>query len=246
MKTIDLNADLGEGGGHDAELMALISSCNIACGGHAGDEESMRAAVFAAQAHDVAIGAHPGYVDTEFFGRRFLDLPLEVLMGQIRNQIEGLLRIAGTLHHVKLHGALYHHANRDPALAKAFVELVFELLPKPLIYAPPTGRLIDVAKALGLPVLAEGFIDRRYLESGELCPRSEAAAVIEDVEEAVGQALRMVIEGCVMAANGKAIPMDVQTLCVHGDGGSALEILRCVRERFGREGIRVVVGEDTD
>ncbi len=232
MKTIDLNADLGEGGEHDAEIMLSISSCNIACGGHAGDEENMRAAVSAARANGVAIGAHPGYVDPEFFGRRFLDLPLDVVIAQIRNQIEALLEIAGTLHHVKLHGALYHQANQDPALAKAFAALVLELLARPLIYAPPTGQLIDAAKAMGLPVLAEGFIDRRYLESGELCPRSEAAAVITDVDEAVEQALKLANEGHVIAINGKVIPMKVQTLCVHGDGASALKILRRVREKL--------------
>jgi UPF0271 protein len=243
MKTIDLNADLGEGGEHDAELMALVSSCNIACGGHAGDEESMRTAVSMAQANGVAIGAHPGYVDPEFFGRRFLELPLDVVMGQIRNQIEALLKIAGSLHHIKLHGALYHQANQEPELAKAFAALVFELLPKPLIYAPPTGQMIDAAKALGLSVVAEGFIDRRYLDNGELSPRSDALAVITDVDEAIEQAYKLANEGCVIARTGKVIPMDVQTLCVHGDGVSALEILRRVRESFVREGIRVVVSE---
>jgi UPF0271 protein len=229
MKTIDLNADLGEGGEHDAELMALISSCNIACGGHAGDEESMRVAVSLAQANGVAIGAHPGYVDREFFGRRFLDLPLDVVIAQIRDQIEALLEIAGSLHHIKLHGALYHQANQDPEIAKAFSSLALELLTKPLIYALPTGRLIDTAKAMGLPVVAEGFIDRRYLESGELCPRSEADSVITDVDEAVEQALKLANEGHVIAINGRVIPMKVQTLCVHGDGKSALEILRRLR-----------------
>ena len=232
MIKIDLNADLGEGRRHDKELMSLISSCNIACGGHAGDEESMRTAVSLARANGVAIGAHPGYFDPDFFGRRFLDLPLDVVIDQIRNQIERLLKIAGTLHHIKLHGALYHQANQDPALAKAFVALVLELLPMPLIYAPPIGQLIDAANAMGLPVLAEGFIDRRYLENGELCPRSEVDAVITDVDEAVKQAMRIVTEGRVIATNGKMIPMDVQTLCVHGDGESALDILLGVRGRF--------------
>lgn len=232
MKIIDLNSDLGEGGEHDAKIMSLISSCNIACGGHAGDEESMRAAVSLARANGVLIGAHPGYVDPEFFGRRFLDLPLDVVIDQIRNQIERLLKIAGSLHHVKLHGALYHQANQDPKLADAFAVLVLELLPKPLIYAPPTGKLMDAAKGMGLPVVAEGFIDRRYLESGELCPRSEVDAVITDVDEAVEQALKLANEGHVIAINGKVIPMDVQTLCVHGDGASALETLRRVREKL--------------
>jgi UPF0271 protein len=240
MKTIDLNADLGEGGDHDAEIMSLISSCNIACGGHAGDDESMRIAVSAAQTNGVAIGAHPGYVDPEFFGRRFLDIPLDVVIGQIRNQIERLLEIAGTLHHIKLHGALYHQANQDPELAKAFAALAVELLAKPLIYAPPTGQLVDAAIAMGLPVLAEGFIDRRYLENGELCPRSEAAAVITDVDATVEQALKLATEGRVIATNGKVIPMDVQTLCVHGDSPSALQILRSVREAFEKQDVQVV------
>lgn len=229
MKTIDLNADLGEGGEHDAELMALISSCNIACGGHAGDEETMRIAVSLAKANGVAIGAHPGYVDCEFFGRRFLDLPVEVVIGQIREQVQRLKKIAGELHHIKLHGALYHQANRDAELAMAFGKLALELMPDPLIYAPPMGEMMNAAKALGLPVLAEGFIDRRYLDNGELCPRSETGAVITDVDQAVEQALMMINQGRVIAMNGKAIPMKVQTLCVHGDGASALEMLRRVK-----------------
>ncbi len=226
MKKIDLNADLGEGGKHDSELMSLVTSCNIACGGHAGDELSMRVAVDLAKANGVAIGAHPGYVDQEFFGRRFLDLSVEVVIGQIREQIERLMGIAGSLHHIKLHGALYHEANRDEALAEAFAELVLELMAEPLIYAPPTGKMIDAARALEIAVMAEGFIDRRYLENGELCPRSEAKAVITDVDEAVEQALMMAREGRVVTVCGKVIPMEVQTLCVHGDGLSAVEMLK--------------------
>lgn len=153
MRVIDLNADLGEESGHNGKLMDLISSCNIACGGHAGDDESMRAAVFAAQTRGVAIGAHPSYDDPEFFGRRPLELPTQVVIGQIRLQLQRLLEMVDELHHIKLHGALYHRANQDRALAMAVAELVVELMPKPLIYAPPTGQLVDAAKAVGCQFL---------------------------------------------------------------------------------------------
>lgn len=239
MRAIDLNADLGEGSGYDEELMDLVSSCNIACGGHAGDDESMRAAVFAAQKRGVVIGAHPSYEDPDFFGRRPLALPTQVVIGQIRLQIHRLLEMVDGIHHIKLHGALYHRANQDSELAKAVAELAFELMPKPLIYAPPTGHLIDAARTVGLPVLAEGFMDRRYLESGELCPRSETNAVIEDPAEAVEQALMLATEGRVIATNGKVIPMNIQTLCVHGDSPSALELLRSVRESFKKHGMQI-------
>lgn len=242
MMVIDLNADLGEGGGHDEELMDWISSCNIACGGHAGDHESMLAAVFAAKERGVMIGAHPSYNDREFFGRRHLKIPLPEVVGQIRDQVQCLLEIAGELHHIKLHGALYHFANRDPELAGAVLELVRELMPKPLIYAPPRGCLADAAKYLEISIFAEGFMDRCYLESGELCPRNEMNAVIVDPAEAAEQALRMVAEHRVIATNGKVIPMKIRTLCVHGDNPGAIELLRSVRDTFEKHGIQIAAG----
>jgi UPF0271 protein len=224
MSMIDLNADLGEGGSQDEALLRLVSSANIACGGHAGDEGTMRRAIELAMGAGVLIGAHPGYEDREHFGRRALVLPLEEVTSLVRRQTERLMGVAGrmgaTVLHVKVHGALYNQADHDRQLADAVVRGVLAVSPDLILYGPPSGALAAAAHAAGVILCAEGFADRRYLENGFLMPRAEPGAVITDVEEAVAQALMLVAEG------------KVKTLCVHGDGATAAEILRVLRERL--------------
>jgi UPF0271 protein len=215
---IDLNVDLGEGGAHDAELTALASSVNIACGGHAGDEKSMLRAVGLARASGTAIGAHPSYEDREEFGRRHLDLTWEEIADSVAWQVEALARIS-PLHHVKPHGALYNQAQGDEEIARAVVEGISRVLPETLIYTLPGGELARVALEKGHRVWGEGFIDRGYQEDGRLIPRGEKGALIEDVEEAVAQAMRL------------AEREEIETLCVHGDGLRAVEILTKLRAR---------------
>lgn len=241
MHFIDLNVDLGEGGNEDAALIALASSANIACGGHAGDEMTMRAAIQAALEAGVAVGAHPGYEDRENFGRRALDLPLEEVTEMVARQVRRLMEIAAPLgaeiHHVKPHGALYLQADRDAALAGAVVAGVKKWRPGCAFYVPPGGELARAGKCGGLQVVPEGFVDRRYGENGDLLPRAEPGAVIEDQSAAIAQAASIAWHQRVVSASGTVIPLPAATLCVHGDGSHAVATLRAVRNALESTGI---------
>ncbi|MES2437685.1 MAG: 5-oxoprolinase subunit PxpA [Verrucomicrobiota bacterium] len=229
MRLIDLNADLGEGGSEDEALLGLVSSANIACGGHAGDEETMRRSIRWAKAAGVAIGAHPGYEDPEHFGRRAMTLPLEKVTDLVQRQVGKLAMLAteqgAPLHHVKPHGALYNQAGRDPLLADAVVEGIRRVSPQLILYAQPGSELDKAGRNAGLTVCPEGFADRRYRDDGSLMPRGEPGAVIKDVADAVAQAMEI-------ASTGK-----VETLCVHGDGVTAVAILKALRDKFGEAGL---------
>lgn len=231
MRFIDLNADLGEGGSHDAALLELVTSANIACGGHAGDEETMRRSIEWALASGVAIGAHPGYDDREHFGRLAMVLPLEKITDLVRRQVESLASLAGKagaqLHHVKPHGALYNQSSRDPLLAAAVVAGITGVSPDLILYSLPASALAEAARAAGLTVYAEGFADRRYRLDGSLMPRGEPGAVIKDVDSAVAQALEITAS------------RNVETLCVHGDGVTAVAILRALRDKLGEAGLTI-------
>ena len=239
MRAIDLNADLGEGGSQDAELMALASSVNIACGGHAGDKETMDASVEEALEAGVAIGAHPGYEDREGFGRLPMDLEPAAVADLVSQQVGRLTEIAAGIHHVKPHGALYNQANRDPELAAAVVEGVKRIVPDCEFYVPPGGALAAAAEAAGLAVRAEGFVDRRYQENGTLVPRGEPGAVIEDVDEAIAQALQIACKERVRTVTGTWIPLPAKTLCVHGDSPRAVELLGAVRQALEAAGFTI-------
>jgi 5-oxoprolinase (ATP-hydrolysing) subunit A len=243
MQTIDLNVDLGEGGSEDARLISLASSANIACGGHAGDETTMRNAIAAAITAGVAIGAHPGYEDREHFGRRALDLPPMEIADMVRRQVERLALQANAagaqIHHVKPHGALYLQANRDPELAAAIADAVSRLIPGCRWYVPPTGCLAEAGNAAGLVVIPEGFVDRRYGENGDLLPRSEPGAVIEDLASAVAQAGEIALNQRVLSISGNWLPLPAATLCVHGDGQHAVDTLRSVRNSLEAAGVLI-------
>ncbi len=238
MRMIDLNVDLGEGGAHDAELIALASSANIACGGHAGDESTMRAAVSACLEHGVAIGAHPGYEDRKNFGRMPMNLSADEVTDLVSRQVERLATIT-EIHHVKPHGALYNQADRDPVLAAAVVRGVVRVLPGCVLYAPPAGALASAAKTAGLTLHAEGFADRRYQTDGSLVPRNEAGAVIEKVPEAVAQALEIALRQRVKTRKNPWIPLPARTICVHGDGLEALRLLGEIRRSLEAAGFTI-------
>jgi UPF0271 protein len=222
---IDLNCDLGEGCPYDAELMPLITSANIACGAHAGDASTMHAALWAAARHGVQVGAHPGFPDRDYFGRRELARTAEQVYEDCVYQIgalAGLARTAGVrVAYVKPHGALYNMACRDDAYARPVVDaaVLFGLA----LMGLPGSRLQAVC-GNRVPFVAEGFADRRYLPDGSLVPRSRPDAFVEDPAEAVRQAETLLRE------------RGVRTLCVHGDNPQAVAFVRALRAALAARG----------
>ncbi len=227
--SIDLNADLGEGDLHDAELFNIVSSCNIACGGHAGDEASMRSTVAAALANDVAIGAHPSYPDTEGFGRRSWHLGGNDLRLSLIEQINALWTIAAeqgaVVTHVKPHGALYNDVVTDSDLAELVVSAVMEAAPGAAVVGMPESELESAATNSSLEFVAEAFIDRAYQDDGQLVPRSEAGAVHDSLETIVKQAV--------------SLSSSADTLCIHGDTPGCVEAAKAVRAALEERGVEI-------
>lgn len=240
---VDLNADLGEGAPDDAELLALVSSANIACGWHAGDARLMQATVAAALERGVAIGAHPSYPDRENFGRSEMQLAPADIRADLIYQIgalDALVRAAGgRLHHVKPHGALYNQAARDPALADAIADAVLDVNPSLALYGLAGSELLKAAERAGLRAVAEVFADRGYRADGSLVPRSQPGAFVEDTDEAVARTLRMVSEGVVQSVTGEVVPLQVQTICLHGDGAHALAFARALHHALNLAGVEL-------
>ncbi|MCY1349607.1 hypothetical protein D9M69_358080 [compost metagenome] len=243
---IDLNADLGEGCGNDEALLALISSANVACGWHAGDAATMVQTVKWALAHGVAIGAHPSYPDRENFGRTEMQRDPEDVYADMLYQIGALDAIVraqgGELHHVKPHGALYNQAVRDPALARAIVRAVRDFDADLVFFGLAGSHMIDIAREAGLRVKQEVFADRGYNPDGTLVRRGTPGALHEDEEVALNQTLTMVREKRVRAIDGTWVPIQAETVCLHGDGAHALAFARRIRERLTAEGIAIRAG----
>jgi 5-oxoprolinase (ATP-hydrolysing) subunit A len=246
-RSIDLNADVGEGCGHDEDLVPLVTSVNIACGAHAGDLETMRRTVALALRHGAAIGAHPGFADREHFGRREIPISPDGARTLIVDQVSALQAVAATLGarvgHVKLHGALYTMASRDKALATAVVDALSgaAVPPGPVwaLVALAGSELLSIGRARGLKVLGEAFADRTYLRDGALTPRSDPGAVIGDEDAALRQALRLATDRSVRAADGTVIPVDAETICLHGDSPHSVAFARRIRAAFAAAGIEV-------
>jgi len=244
MRYIDLNADLGEGSPHDAELLTLISSANIACGFHAGDAVTMSSCVREALRNGVAIGAHPSFPDRENFGRSAMTLPAETIYAQTLYQIGALAAITHSqgakLHHVKPHGMLYNQAARDPLIADAIAKAVFDADQSLILVGLAGSDLIRAGEHYGLVTRQEVFADRRYQADGSLVPRAESLAVIEDEQLALAQSLLMIQDGKVETITGEYIAVTAQTLCLHGDGKHALTFARCLRQAFAAKNINIL------
>ena len=240
---IDLNADLGEGAGSDEALLGLVSSANIACGWHAGDARTMQQCVRWAMAHGVAIGAHPSFPDRENFGRSTMHLPPEEIVANVLYQVGALAAIAkaegGQLSHVKAHGQLYNQAVKEPELADALCEAVRRFDPSLRFFGLAGSGMIDAARRAGLTPVEEVFADRGYMPDGSLVPRSQPGALIEDEEQSLAQTLSLVRDRKVRAIDGSIVPVNAQTVCLHGDGAHALAFARRIRERLEQEGIVV-------
>jgi UPF0271 protein len=240
---VDLNADLGEGCDNDQALLQLVSSANIACGFHAGDAQTMLQSVRWALQYGVAIGAHPSFPDRESFGRTAMQLPPETVYAQVVYQLGALAAIAraegGKMVHVKPHGMLYNQAATDPALADAIARAVHSVDPTLKLVGLAGSELIRAGARLGLATSQEVFADRRYQSSGNLVPRSQPDALIESDELALQQTLMMVQQQKVVSREGVAVPVQADTVCLHGDGEHALAFARSLREAFRQQNIQV-------
>jgi UPF0271 protein len=241
--SLDLNADLGEGSGYDAELFELISSANIATGFHAGDSDTMHAAISAAKKHGVAVGAHPSFFDRENFGRKELTIPNEEVFDAVAYQLGIFQAVASALNvrpnHVKPHGALYNMAVRDAKLADAIVRAIESVDPKLILFAPDKSELARAGEALGLQIAREIFADRNYLNDGWLVPRTRPDALLHDPKEAAQRVLRMLREGKVRSVEGRDVAVRGETICVHGDTPGAVEFARELRTQLEREGVDI-------
>ncbi len=248
MLSIDLNCDMGESFGawrmgNDAELMNYVSSVNIACGFHAGDASVMRKTVEISLEKGVAVGAHPSFPDLQGFGRRRMALSAQEIFDVVLYQVsalKGICEASGAgLHHVKPHGALYNQAAKDSQIARTIAKAV-KAIDKNLVFYGLSGScLISEAENLGLKTASEVFADRTYQADGSLTPRSETNALIEDSKQAVSQVLQMIKEQTVTATSGENVPLNAETICIHGDGENALEFIRTIREKLINNGIEI-------
>ncbi len=248
MLSIDLNCDIGESFGawrmgNDAELMNYVSSVNIACGFHAGDASVMRKTVEISLEKGVAVGAHPSFPDLQGFGRRRMSLSAPEIFDIVLYQVSALKGICEAfgagLHHVKPHGALYNQAAKDSQIARTIAKAV-KAIDKNLVFYGLSGScLISEAENLGLKTASEVFADRTYQADGSLTPRSETNALIEDSKQAVSQVLQMIKEQTVTATSGENVPLNAETICIHGDGENALNFARTIREKLINNGIQI-------
>jgi len=235
---VDLNADVGEGFDGDAGLFAVVTSASVACGFHAGDDETMRVACSRAVEHDVRIGAHVSYRDREGFGRRVLAVAASVLRDEVAEQIHALQENAsaagGRIAYVKPHGALYHRASVDTETASAIVAAVGGL---PLL-AFPGSRLVACAQAAGVQAVPEGFADRGYTDAGELVARGQAGALL-DADGAARQAVAIARDGVVETRDSQRIAVEAASICLHSDTPGALVLAHRVREALEAAGIEL-------
>ena len=243
MKTIDINCDLGEGWGNDELIMPYISSANIACGYHAGDERTMKQTIELCKKYSVAVGAHPSYPDRENFGRTDMQLHPGEIYEMIVKQINALEKIAAAadvpIHHVKPHGALCNMAARDKGLAPFVALAILDTNSKYLLYGLSGSYLIKEGKTLGLKIVNEVFGDRTYKDDGSLTSRNKPGALIENADAAIAQVLQMVKEGTVTSVTGKKVPIVAETICIHGDGEHAVEFARAIHTALKKEGIEI-------
>lgn len=236
MNHVDLNCDLGEGAGHDAEIMPLITSANIACGGHAGDRATMRATVALAQRHGVRIGAHPGFDDRAYFGRRELRLDPDEIAALVTRQVLALGEVA-PLAHVKPHGGLYNLAARDPGVAGAIASAVREIDRRLVLMGLANSELVRAGRAAGLAVEEEFFADRTYRRDGTLTSRALPNALVTDEDEMIRRVLRVLEVQRIATVDGTDVPVRADTLCLHGDAPQSVVFARRLRQALCDAGI---------
>lgn len=242
MKYIHINCDLGEGTGRDKGLMPLISACNIACGGHAGNLSSMRETIHLAMEHGVEMGAHPSYPDKEGFGRKSLPISQEELRRSIIAQILGLKQLieaeGGVLRHVKPHGALYHDAASQEKIAGVLIEALLEFEDPIRLYVPRHSAIAQMAQG-HLKLTYEAFADRRYKSASELVPRSNPNSVITNKQQVYDQLAGLFLDREILLESGERTSYQADTFCVHSDTPNAEEILQYIHRELARQNIKI-------
>lgn len=242
--SIDINADVGEGSNNEVQLMPFLSSCNIACGGHAGDEKTMLSVVNLAKQHQVKIGAHPSFPDKENFGRLQMDIPLEDLLASLKSQVNGLLKILNaeneSLHHIKPHGALYNLANTDKAYAEVVISLMKYYGKSIKLYAPYGSLVAKMAEQEAVAVVFEAFADRNYNDDWTLVPRTQPNALIEDDIAMSNHVFNMVLNDRVKTVGGIEKHIKAETICIHGDHPQAAHHLKVLTEQLTQKGIQII------
>lgn len=245
---VDLNCDLGEAFGNysfggDEQIIPLITSANVACGFHAGDQHVMNQTIKLAKEHDIGIGAHPGLPDLQGFGRRNMDLSPDEIYDIVIYQLgalSGFCKIHNVkINHVKPHGALYQMGARDKDIAHAIAQAVYDFDASLYYVGLSNTLLISEAKNIGLKIASEVFADRRYEDDGQLVSRKADDALITDTKEAIAQVVKMVKSKSVTTKNNREIDIEADTICVHGDGVRALEFVSEIKEKLSKEGVSI-------
>jgi len=239
---LDINMDVGEGLDNERYLFPYISSCNIACGGHAGDTVSMKRIVELAKTYEVKIGAHPSYPDREHFGRLVMHMPLSTLSASIESQLVVFKEVAAQcqadIHHVKAHGALYNLAAKDSVIADMLLEVIKSCLNVP-IYAPSNSVIAERAEYHNIEVFYEVFADRNYMEDYSLVPRTVPHALILDSDAMFRHVLEIIERSQVSTLSGKSLPVKADTICLHSDSKNAEYLVKTLHEKLLKYGIEI-------
>ena len=242
-KTVDINADVGEGLGNEALLIPYLSSCNIACGGHAGDAKTMTEVVRLAKNHKVKIGAHPSFPDVLNFGRAVMDISAADLYSSLKSQIRSLQQILhnenAQLHHIKPHGALYNLAAKDEKTARIIIEVVKSIAMPIQLYVPYNSVISKLAEQEKISVTFEAFADRNYEEDLSLVSRKKEDAILHENSKVLNHILGMIHREKVTAINGVEVPIKASTFCVHGDTKNAFEILDFLIKELPKYNVKI-------
>ncbi|MEE3608984.1 5-oxoprolinase subunit PxpA [Avibacterium paragallinarum] len=243
MQHVDLNVDLAEGCGNDQRLLQLVTSANVACGLHAGDFNEMRKAIRWAKENNVRVGAHPSFPDRENFGRTNMQLSDEELKACLLYQLGAIKALCEAenvpLSYVKPHGALYNQAAKEESLATLIVKTIKAFDSELKLMGLSGSLMLNVAEQQGLGTISEVFADRHYLADGSLVPRSRADAMVESDEEAINQVLQMVLNGTVHSVDGVEVAINVDSICLHGDGEHAISFADKIRQALIQRGIQL-------
>lgn len=236
LQTIDINVDVGEGLNNEAQLMPYISSCNIACGGHAGDLETMKTVVKLAKQHRVKIGTHPSFPDRQNFGRKPMKISSAALFKSIREQINSLMTVLrnenARLQHIKPHGALYSLAATNTATATVIIEAIKSISLPIKLYVPYNSVIAEMALNENIPIVYEAFADRNYNDNLTLVSRNEENAIISNSNEMFEHVFRMIKQQKVKTINGVEVELKATTFCIHGDNPKAVKLIKDLKEKL--------------